>query len=164
MSTAKTLAVLLAFVSISVIAANGVGRPIGEKLDAIWRQPLDGEPVRKSLSLGTTVVAAVDTVASRRTKETSLMITVTNTHASQNVCVGSFPTAALTCNDTECGTAANWTGNGYAAILNCTAASASQGSLVLPASQRTFAYDGTRCVCIVASGATTAMQVERVER
>jgi hypothetical protein len=139
--------------------------PIGERLQAAIDGPLSADPVRKNVSLGTTVVAAIATENAKKTSNDMQILVASNTHASHNVCVGSIAvTSGETCDDTLCATEAKWTAAGLAATMNCTANDASSGSLVLPGTQRQFRYDGTRCVCIVASGAGTGTQVERIVR
>lgn len=138
--------------------------PVGERLDAALNAPLSGEPLRKNASFGTTLVAAIATENTKKTNEVTQLFVVTNTHASQNLCFGTISAVGATCNDALCDTAGSWTGQGFAAKMNCTDGDASQGSLVPAGSSRAFRYDGTRCACVVASGASTTGQVERVVR
>lgn len=158
----KHFRLLLLLAMFPLVAHAG---PIGERLQAAIDGPLSADPVRKNTSLGTTLVAAVDTVNAKTTVHDMQILVVTNSHATQSVCVGSIPLGTGdTCNNALCDTATKWTDQGYAAKMNCTANDASEGSLVLPTSSRQFRYTGNRCLCIVASGAATTTQVERVVR
>lgn len=139
--------------------------PIGERLAAVLDAPLTAEPLRKNASFGTTLVAAIATENSKKTDATTQMFVVTNLHASQPICFGTVSVSSLeTCNDALCDTTAKWTAQGFAAKMNCTNADASQGSVVTAGGSRAFRYDGTRCGCVVAAGASTTGQVERVVR
>jgi len=141
------------------------GTPTGERFIQALNGALLAEPVRHNDQCGLTIHAAVDIENGRKTADDVQVFTVTNNHATQKLCFGTIPvTAAETCNTALCGTAGKWTGQGFAATMNCTDADASQGSIVLARTQRTFVYAGTRCACVVGSGAGTTVQVERVVR
>jgi hypothetical protein len=154
---------LLALCLLIPLAAHAAP-PIGVRLDAALNAPLAAEPARKNASFGTTLVAAIATENTRKSGEVTQLFVVTNTHASQRLCFGTVSAVGATCNDTLCDTTASWTAQGFAAKMNCTDADASQGSIVLAGTSRAFRYDGTRCACVVASGASTTGQVERVVR
>lgn len=141
------------------------GPPTGDRLAQVLDGPLSAEPTLDSKTIGTTIVAAVATQNTNKTKEDVQIFTVTNHNASTDLCFGTIPvTAAETCNDALCATASKWTGQGFAATMNCTNNDASKGRVILFHRQRTFAYDGTRCACIVAAAAGTIAQVERIVR
>jgi hypothetical protein len=161
-----TLKIILVPVGLVLMLALAVqaAPPIGERLAAVLDAPLTAEPLRKNASFGTTLVAAIATENSKKTDATTQLFVVTNTHASQRLCFGTVSAVGATCNDTLCDTTASWTATGYAAKMNCTDADASQGSIVPAGTSRAFRYDGTRCACVVASGASTTGQIERVVR
>jgi len=138
--------------------------PVGERLRQVIDAPLSADPVRDNDAVGTTLVAAVSTENTKKSAGDTQLFVVTNLHASQNLCFGTVSAVGATCNDALCDTAGSWTGQGYAGKMNCTNGDASQGSLIPAGQSRTFRYNGTRCACIVASGATTTAQVERVVR
>lgn len=142
--------------------------PIGERLSAALEHPLRADPFRKSVSLGTTIDDAIDTdiTAAQKTADKIQMFVVTNTHATQNVCFGTVAWSGADSCATRCGTAGAWTEQTglYAATMNCTAGDASIGQIIPAGRSRAFRYDGTRCACIVASGASTTVQVERFTR
>jgi hypothetical protein len=138
--------------------------PIGERLAAVLDAPLTADPLRNNAGVGTTPIAAIATENSKKTDATVQLFVVTNTHASQNICFGTVSAVGATCNDALCDTTASWTAGGYAAKMNCTAGNASQGSVVPAGQSRAFRYDGTRCACVVADGAATTGQIERVVR
>lgn len=138
--------------------------PTGERLTSALETALTRDPVRKNASLGTTIDDAIDTDITAKTNNKVQLFVVTNLHASQNVCFGTVAWSGADSCATRCGTEAAWTGQGYAATMNCTAGDASMGSVVTAGASRQFRYDGTRCACIVASGASTTVQVERVIR
>lgn len=140
--------------------------PSGTRLQDALTAPLTADPVRKNFdSLGTTLVDAIDTQNTKKTDQITQAFVVTNLDDTTNICVGSVSVGAgETCNETLCDTEAKWTAQGYAGKMNCTNGDASQGSIVPAGGAREFRYDGTRCVCMVASGAGTVGQVERVVR
>jgi hypothetical protein len=141
-------------------------QPSGDRLAGVVDAPLIEDPVRKNLTtLTTTLLDAIDAQNTKKTLEVSQLFVVTNLDDTTDVCIGSIPvTAAETCDETLCATAGKWTANGYAAAMNCTEGDASRGSVVPPGQSRSFRYAGTRCVCMVASGASTSVQVERIVR
>lgn len=160
-TTVKTALIVLGLFALAAVAAQ----PVGIQLDFMLNAPLTGDPVRKNVSLGTTIVDAIDSDTGVRSDSTSLLFVVSNLHAAHLTCVGSIPVStAETCNETLCATATKWTDQGYAATMNCTTGDASMGSVVPAGQSRALRYAGNRCVCIVASGAGTTVQVERVVR
>lgn len=141
--------------------------PDTNRLDYIINGAWNSEPVRKqSTALTTTPIAAVDTdvPAAARVDGKVQLFSVFNPSATNRVCVGSVAWSGASTCATLCNTAASWTGQGFAATMNCTAGDVSMGSLVAPGKDRSFRYDGTRCVCVVGSAAATEFQVERVLR
>ena len=157
------LACVLAALGIAV--ANAAPASGGRLQDAVVA-PLNAEPKRKNFtSLGTTLVAAVDTENTNKVDSAVQMFVVTNDDTTDNMCFGTIPlVAGDTCNSSLCDTASKWTGQGFAGKMNCTNGDASQGSLVVAGASRIFRYDGTRCACIVGSAAGVEGQVERVVR
>jgi len=157
---------------LAVLATAGltytvVAAPPGQaRLDLVLGLGLDGDPVRKnSTALGTTIDDAINTDITPESNALTQLFVVTNLDATNNICIGSVDNSASASDcETLCGTAGSWTDQGYAATMNCTAGNASMGSVVPPGNSRQFRYDGTRCVCMVASGANTDVQVERFAR
>lgn len=154
----------LALLSLLIPLAAYATPPTGERLEAALESALRADPVRKNVSLGTTIDDAIDTDITAKTDNKIQLFVVTNLHASQNVCFGTVPWSGADTCATRCAAEAAWTGQGYAATMNCTANDASMGSVITAGASRQFRYDGTRCACIVASGAATTTQVERVLR
>lgn len=145
--------------------------PSGDRLESVVESGLTREPVRKALStLSTTVLDAIDTDITDKTDSNTQLYVVTNFDDTTDVCFGTIPrSTSQTCNETLCQTATKWTdavpdGNGMAATMNCTHGDASIGSPVPKGQSRAFRYAGSRCGCIVASGAGTDVVVERVSR
>ena len=140
--------------------------PSGERLQYAIDGPLVLDPVRDNDAVGLTPVAAVSTENLKKTRDDIQFFTVANTHPTNtaDLCFGTVSAIGATCNDALCGTASAWTSQGYAAIMNCTHGSSSQGSLILPRTSRTFRYDGTRCGCVVGNAASVQAQVERIVR
>lgn len=160
---------VLVFAAVAfLVLTAGVVRaavPSSERLSLVLGLGLSGDPVRKnSTSLGTTITDAIDTDITNKTSALTQMFVVTNLDSVDNVCVGSIAFDASSSCETLCGTAGSWTGQGYAATMNCTSGDASQGSVITAGNSRSFRYDGTRCVCMVASAASTVVQAERYTR
>lgn len=161
--------VSLAFVIVLGVAAYAFARPpdAGSRLEAVLNTGLSADPVRfNSTAVGTTIMDAIETdlATAYRTDQFTQILTVANLESAGNLCVGSVAwSGATSCSD-RCGTAGAWTGQGYAATMNCTLGDASMGSVVRANTSRSFAYDGTRCICIVASTANVDVQIERTTR
>ncbi len=154
------------FLALLIPLVAHAGPPLGERLDAVINAPLSVDPARDNDNVGTTPVAAVGTENLKKTRDDTQLFVVQNTHPTNtnDLCFGTVSAVGATCNDALCGTASAWTSQGYAAIMNCTHGSPSQGSLILPRQVRTFRYDGTRCACIVGNAASVQAQVERIVR
>lgn len=139
--------------------------PVGDRLVGVIEAALSGDPIKKSgTGLGTTIDDAIDTDLNpnQQNDSVSQLFVVTNLDTANYVCIGSV---AWTVSGTGCldklDTNANWdTGS----VMTCTLGSAHIGSLVPPGQSRSFRYDGTRCVGIVASAASTDYVVERYVR
>jgi hypothetical protein len=141
--------------------------PSGERLDQLLRVGLVRDPVKKSANITTTVVSAIDTDITTKVDSAQQLLVVTNLASSANVCVGSVAWSGADSCATRCGTATAWsdqTDPDYTSSMNCTLGSANIGSLVPHGQSRQFRYDGTRCVCMVASTSNTDVLVERVVR
>jgi hypothetical protein len=135
--------------------------PVGERLQSAIDAPLNADPLRNNAGVGTTLIAAISTENAKKTNDVTQLFVVTNTHAAQSLCFGTVSAVGATCNNTLCDTASSWPGS---TKMNCTAGDAAQGSLIPAGQSRAFRYDGTRCACVVASGAATTGQIERVVR
>lgn len=158
---------LLALLLVPLIAHAAAYPPTGERLVSALETGLSSEPTRKALtSLSTTVLDAVDTDNSDKSVSATQLFVVTNLDDTTDVCFGTIPLlSSETCDQTLCQTTSKWTsGNGMAATMNCTHGDASMGSVVPKGQSRSFRYQGNRCACIVASGASTDVLVERVIR
>ena len=141
--------------------------PSGERLDQLLRVGLVRDPVKKSANIATTPVAAIDTDITSRVDSVQQLLIVTNLASSANVCVGTVAWSGADSCATRCDTAAAWsdqTDPDYTAAMNCTLGSANIGSIVPHGQSRQFRYDGTRCVCMIASTSNTDVIVERVVR
>lgn len=119
------------------------------------------EPVVRTTNVGTTPASAfttdlVTTPLNQQTDAFTQEITIRNTHATQNLCYRpiAWATAGLTCT-LKCA--------GIVATLTCTGAS-TDGILLTPGQLVQRRYDGTSCICLVGSAATTTYQTERVLR
>lgn len=160
----KTLLVLLALSGLVAVAAYARPPDASSRLESVLGVGLNAEPARyNSASLGTSIIEAIAADNTLRTDQATQQFVVTNYSTSGNVCLGSVAASATDCN-TLCGTAGSWTGQGFAATMNCTAGDASMGSIVPAGQSRTFRYDGTRCLCIVGSTSGMSVQVERLVR
>lgn len=139
--------------------------PVGERLDQALESPLHSEPTRlNSSALGTTIQAAIATDITGKTDDRTQLFVVTNLSTSNNVCFGTVAFSGATACSSLCTTAGSWTGQGFAATMNCTSGDASMGSVITAGGSRQFRYDGTRCACVVGSAASSVIQVERVVR
>ena len=129
--------------------------PVGERLDQALESPLTADPVRfNSTSLTTTILPAIATDITAKTDDRVQLFVVTNLDTANNVCFGTTAWVGANTCATQC----------TASSINCTAGDANMGSVVTPGSSRQFRYAGTRCACVVASAASTDVQVERVIR
>jgi hypothetical protein len=156
--------VLLAVAGAFAFAVYARPPDASSRLESVLGVGLGAEPARyNSAALGTTILEAVAADNTLLTDQATQQFVVTNYSASGNVCLGSVAASATNCN-TLCGTAGSWTGQGFAATMNCTAGDASMGSIIPAGQSRTFRYDGTRCVCIVGSTTSMSVQVERLVR
>ncbi len=139
--------------------------PVGERLQSALDAPLTGDPTRINLtSLSTTLLHAGASENASKTNDKVQIFVVINKDTTDDVCFGTVSAVGITCGDAQCDVAGNWTSAGYAAKMNCTAGSASRGSVIPPGQSRRFVYDGTRCPCVVGSAAISDVQVERVVR
>lgn len=104
------------------------------------------------LELITTDITAAQTAAGE-----IQIITVSNYHASQYLCVDEVDFSDQ--DSTDCGTDCD------AAGLTCDGTVATDGKhRVMPSSQRSLIFDSDRCVCVVGSAAGTSFSAERVLR
>lgn len=134
--------------------------PTNDKLFAILSQGVGvAEDVVRTTTVGTTPAAAfaTDLTAGQQTNATTQEIVIQNTDAhspAQNLCVSpiAWSVAGATCTLKCAGS-----------TLTCSAA-ATDGWLLPAGSQREFRFDGTSCVCVEGSAASTAYQSERVIR
>lgn len=141
--------------------------PAGERLDQLLRVGLVRDPVKKSANIGTAVVDAIDVDITAKVDSAQQLLIVTNLASSGNVCIGTVAWSGTDSCETRCGTASAWsdqTDPDYTAAMNCTLGSANIGSVVPHGQSRQFRYDGTRCVCMVASSSNIDVLVERVVR
>lgn len=141
--------------------------PAGERLDQLLRVGLIRDPVKKSANISTAVVDAIDTDITAKSDSIQQLLVVTNLASSGLVCIGTVAWSGADSCETRCGTAAAWsdqTDPDYTSSMNCTLGSPNIGSIVPHGQSRQFRYDGTRCVCMVASTSNTDVLVERVVR
>lgn len=139
--------------------------PSGDRLRTVIDQPLKTDPIRKNAVVGVTLVQAIDVENLRKGDGDSQLFVVTNLTTANQVCLGTIPAAGGLCDATRCALATSWTvGNSYTAAMNCTLGDPNMGSVVPGGMSRAFRYDGTRCLCMVASAITTNVQVERTVR
>ncbi len=119
------------------------------------------EPAIRTTSVGTTPASAfatdlVTTPLNQQTDAFTQEITIRNTHGSQNLCYKGIAWASAGANcTTKC---AN-----VVASLTCTGA-ATDGVILTPGQLVQRRFDGTSCMCVVGSAATTTYQSERVIR
>lgn len=154
--------VLALFVPLAALALP----PSGERLDQLLRAGLTRDPVKKAANISTVVTDAIDTDITAKVDSAQQLIVVTNLATSGLVCIGSVAWSNTDSCETRCGTAAAWsdqTDPDYTGAMNCTLGSANIGSIVPHGQSRQFRYDGTRCVCMVASTNVDVL-VERVVR
>lgn len=154
------LALLIPFAAIAL-------PPSGERLDQLLRVGLVRDPVKKSANIGTALTDAIDTDITTKVDSVQQLFVVTNLASSGLVCVGSVAWSGADSCETRCGTATAWsdqTDPNYTASMNCTLGSANIGSVIPHGQSRQFRYDGTRCVCVVASTSNIDVLVERVVR
>lgn len=141
--------------------------PAGERLDQLLRVGLTKDPVKKSANISTVLTDAIDTDITTKVDSVQQLFVVTNLASSGLVCVGSVAWSGVDSCETRCGTTAAWsdqTDPDYTGAMNCTLGSANIGSIVPHGQSRQFRYDGTRCVCMVASTSNIDVLVERVVR
>lgn len=107
--------------------------------------------------VGTTETEAVTASISSgyRNKNSVQVVTVTNKHATQYVC---FFNVDWSDGDNNCATTC------AAATVTCNGTAASDGSYVLPGTQRTFTLYGDQCPCVVGSAASTTFSADRIYR
>ncbi len=155
------------FLSLLIPLAAIALPPSGERLDQLLRVGLVRDPVKKSANIGTALVDAIDTDLTSKVDSTQQLLVVTNLASSGLVCVGTVAWSGSDSCETRCTTAAAWsdqTDPDYTASMNCTLGSANIGSVIPHGQSRQFRYDGTRCVCMVASTSNIDVLVERVVR
>jgi hypothetical protein len=155
------------FLSLLIPLAAVALPPSGERLDQLLRVGLVRDPVKKSANITTSPVAAIDTDITSKVDSVQQLLVVTNLASSGNVCVGTVAWSGADSCATRCAAATAWsdqTDPDYTATMNCTLGSANIGSLVPHGQSRQFRYDGTRCVCMIASTSNTDVIVERVVR
>lgn len=141
--------------------------PAGERLDQLLRVGLTKDPVKKSATISTVLTDAIDTDITTKVDSAQQLFVVTNLASSGLVCLGSVAWSGADSCETRCGTTAAWsdqTDPDYTGAMNCTLGSANIGSVVPHGQSRQFRYDGTRCVCMVASTSNIDVLVERVVR
>jgi len=108
-------------------------------------------------SVGTTETEAVtaNIASGYRNKNSVQVVTITNKHASQNIC---FFNVDFSDGDNNCATTC------AAETVTCDGTAATDGSYVLPGTQRTFTLYGDQCPCVVGSAATTTFSADRIYR
>lgn len=139
-------------------------QPTLARLQTLLAMPL-GEDPEHNESFGTTLEPAIatDIAAGLKIDGTVQQFTVINEDTSGTICIGSVAWSGADSCATRCAETTAWSSQDrYDALMNCTAGDDSRGSAVPPGQSRPFRYDGTKCVCAVASEANTAGQIERV--
>lgn len=146
------------FVAVST-AVNAVSTSLSyEKLLSRLLLPMaEGDMVHNTAvaSVGTTEIEAVtaDVASAQRSKDHLQIVTLTNLHASQNLCF-----FQVDYNDEDCGTTC------AAETVTCDGTASSDGAYILPSTQRTFTIFGDQCACVVGSAASTTFSADRVYR
>ena len=156
----------LALVLLTPLAALALP-PSGERLDQLLRAGLTKDPAKKAASISTAVTDAIDTDITKKVDSAQQLLVVTNLATSGLVCIGTVAWSGADSCETRCGTAAAWsdqTDPDYTAAMDCTLGSANIGSIIPHGQSRQFRYDGTRCICMVASTSNINVLVERVVR
>lgn len=160
--------IFIVIMGVTVLAVTAFAQvsPSFSRLQLLLAQPLSEDPEAGTNGpYGTTIDNAfgTDLDATKKTVATTQQVIVTNIDTSGKICIGTVAWSGATDCSTLCGTAGAWTGQDrYDATMNCTTNDDSQGSLVPPGQSRSFRYDGTRCICVVASEVNTDGQIERV--
>lgn len=156
----------LALVLLTPLAALALP-PAGERLDQLLRVGLTKDPAKKSANISTVVTDAIDADITTKVDSVQQLLVVTNLASAGLVCIGTVAWSGADSCETRCGTATAWssqTDPDYTASMDCTLGSANVGSIVPHGQSRQFRYDGTRCVCMVASTSNIDVLVERVVR
>lgn len=133
--------------------------PTQQKMYDMLTQGLTGDPERKTdVTDGLTCVTAIDNEVpvSQRNDAYTQFLVVSNKDTAENICVGTREyTGLLSLCSTRCAQGAG--------VVTCDGSS-TDGSYVFPGQQRSFRYDGSRCVCIRGAAGGTEFQAERIVR
>jgi hypothetical protein len=135
--------------------------PVNDKLfNLIFRGIGQTETSPETDSVGTTPEAAFDTdlIAAQRNDSYTQEVLIRNSSSdfggtARVECVGDVAWSGVSSCQTLCA----------ASTLTCSGAS-TDGKIVPAATELNRTYDGTNCICIVASGASGGYQAERVIR
>lgn len=150
-------AAILFFCGSTIVQAVSTSLSYDRLLGRLLMPMAEGDMVHNTAaaSVGTTEIEAVtaDVASAFRTKDNLQIVTLTNLHASQNLCFFQVDYNSEDCN-TTCA----------AETVTCDGTAASDGAYILPSTQRTFTLFGDQCACVVGSAASTTFSADRVYR